>query len=58
MDRLETQKNGLPAREIAVPETGGSNRPKPGHFGRIDPVDADEILRPLYPDLPEFKAGS
>jgi len=49
---LLTQKNGMPARTIAVPTECASNRPAPGYFGRIEPADPDEILAPLYPTAP------
>jgi hypothetical protein len=50
---LNTQKNGMPARSISVPSQGTSNRPAPGYFGSIAAADADEVLRPLYPQAPE-----
>lgn len=55
---VETQKNGFPERKLAVPTVASrSKRPKPGYFGRIEPADPSEILRPLYADpadLPEY----
>ena len=51
---LSTQKNGMPARTIAVPPEGSSNRPAPGYFGRIEPANPEEILSPLYPTVPDM----
>ena len=53
---LMTQKNGMPARTIAVPSVGASNRPAPGYFGRVESANPDEVLNPLYPQAPEIGA--
>ncbi len=52
-----TQKNGAPASEVVVTRGKRPKRPAPGHFGTIEPRDRDEVLRPLYPALPEQDAG-
>lgn len=49
-----TQQNGAPARPLRVNTAGRAKRPNPGHFGRIEPADAGQVLKPLYPNLPEF----
>ena len=51
---VTTQQNGAPARPLRVNSTGRGKRPNPGHFGRIEPADAGQVLKPLYPNLPEF----
>ncbi|MGB1147194.1 MAG: hypothetical protein ACPG4M_04820 [Alphaproteobacteria bacterium] len=49
-----TQQNGISARTLRVNTAGRAKRPNPGHFGRIEPADEGQVLKTLYPTLPEF----